>query len=74
MIMACIDADGTLTLTAKFLLKELDKQPLPPQEIAKAIGEPVFKVRGRLRELVGAGFIEEQGGDFCITEVGKAKL
>ena len=35
--MACIDPDGTLTITGKFLLKELDKEPLPPQEIAKAM-------------------------------------
>lgn len=72
--MACIDADGTLTLTGKFLLKELDKTPLSPQEIAKAIGEPVFKVRGSLRELDGAGFIKENDGIFQITEEGRAKL
>ncbi len=72
--MACMDADGTLTLTGKFLLKELNKQPLPPQEIAKAIGEPVFKVRGSLRELAGAGLIEEDDGLFQITDEGRGKL
>jgi len=72
--MACIDPDGTLTITGKFLLKELDKEPLPPQEIAKAIGEPVFKVRGSLRELKEADLIEEKDGLFHITELGKEKI
>jgi predicted transcriptional regulator len=72
--MACIDADGTLTLTGKFLLKSLVEGPMTPQEIGKAIGEPVFKVRGSLRELDGAGFIREDDGVFHITEEGRAKL
>lgn len=72
--MACIDPDGTLTITGKFLLKELDKEPLPPQEIAKAIGEPVFKVRGSLRELKEADLIVEKDGLFHITELGKEKI
>ena len=72
--MACIDPDGTLTLTGKFLLKELNQQPLPPEEIAKAIGEPVFKVRGRLRELMEVGFIDDDDGLFHITDEGRGKL
>lgn len=72
--MACIDPDGTLTITAKFLLRELNKQPLPPEDIARALGEPLFKVRGNLRELREAGIIEEEGGRFHLTEVGKGKL
>ncbi len=72
--MACIDPDGTLTITAKFLLKELDKGPLPPEDIAKALGEPIFKVRGNLRELKEADLILEKDGLFHITELGKEKI
>jgi predicted transcriptional regulator len=72
--MACIDPDGTLTITAKFLLRELNKQPLPPEDIAKALGEPLFRIRGNLRELREAGIIDEEGGRFHLTEVGKGKL
>ena len=72
--MACIDPDGTLTITGKFLLKELDKEPLPPQDIAKAIGEPVFKARGSLREPKEADLIVEKDGLFHITELGKEKI
>jgi len=72
--MACIDPDGTLTITAKFLLKELNKQRLPPEDIAKALGEPLFKIRGNLREMREAGLIDEEDGQFYLTEAGKGKL
>lgn len=73
--MACIDPDGTVTITAKFVLKELNKGPLPPEDVAKALGEPLFKVRGSLREMKEADLIQEEAdGSFSITEVGKSKL
>ena len=72
--MACIDSDGTLTITARFLLKELGKQPLPPEEIAKALGEPLFKIRGNLREMMEAGLIGEEGGSFRLTDAGRERL
>ncbi|MFO8173839.1 MAG: hypothetical protein ACQET1_05825 [Gemmatimonadota bacterium] len=72
--MACIDPDGTVTITAKFMLKQLDKGPLAPQEIAKALGEPIFKVRGSLREMKEADLIREEDGVFHITEEGRSKL
>jgi len=72
--MACIDPDGTLTITGKFLLKSLAGSPLPPEEIARRLGEPLFKVRGNLREIGEAGLIREEGGEFHLTEEGRAKI
>ena len=72
--MACIDADGTLTPTGVLLLKGLGEQPMPPEDIAKHLGEPIFLIRGRLRELVEADYIEEEGGLFHLTDVGREKL
>ena len=72
--MACIDPDGFLTVTAIFLLKSLAQQPLPPAEIAKRLGEPLFKVRGNLREMEEAGLIQEQGGLYVLTEEGRSKI
>jgi hypothetical protein len=74
VIMACIDPDGTVTITAKFMLKELNKGALPPQDIARALGEPLFKVRGSLREMKEADLIREEDGLFYITDVGREKL
>jgi predicted transcriptional regulator len=72
--MACIDPDGTLTITGKFVLKSLVDAPLPPEEIARRLGEPLFKVRGNLREIREAGLIDVEGGLFSLTEAGKEKI
>jgi hypothetical protein len=72
--MACIDPDGTLTITGKFVLKSLLDGPLPPEEVARRLGEPLFKVRGNLREIMEAGLIDVEGGLFSLTEEGKGKI
>jgi len=72
--MACIDAKGTLTPMGLLLLKGLAEQPMPPENIAKHLGEPLFRVRGSLRELAEAELIEEKGGLYHLTEAGQRKL
>jgi predicted transcriptional regulator len=72
--MACIDADGTLTPTGMALLQALAEQPMSPQDVASSLGHPIFRVRGSLRELAGAEFIEEDGGVFKITETGRGMI
>ena len=72
--MACIDADGTLTPTGMALLQALAKQPMSPQDVASHLGHPIFRVRGSLRELTEASFIEEDGGLFRLTEAGEGKV
>ena len=72
--MACIDSDGTLTPTGYLLLKGLAESPMPPEDVAKHLGEPLFRVRGSLRELAAADLIQEEGGIFRVTEVGRSKL
>jgi predicted transcriptional regulator len=71
--MACVSPDGTLSESAKALLKALAK-PTAAEEIAKQVGQPLFKVRSSLRDLTAAGLVQEKGQDFLITESGKAKI
>jgi predicted transcriptional regulator len=71
--MACVSPDGTLSESAKALRKALAK-PTAAEEIAKQVGQPLFKVRSSLRELTAAGLVQEKGQDFLITESGKAKI
>jgi predicted transcriptional regulator len=71
--MACVNPDGTLSDSAKALLKALSK-PTAAEEIAKQVGQPLFKVRSSLRELAAAGLIQEQDEKFLITASGKTKL
>jgi predicted transcriptional regulator len=68
--MACIDSDGTLTATGRALLQGLADQPLTAEGIAQAMEEPLFKVRGRIREMVQADLIEERDGAYAATEKG----
>ena len=70
--MACINPDGTISNTAKALLQNLS-QPLTAEEIAKVVNQPLFKVRGSLREMVAAGFVEIDGDKYSITPAGKEK-
>ena len=72
--MACIDSDGTLTPSGYLLLKALTDGPLPPTEIAQHLSEPIFKVRGSLRELASIDFIEENDGVYHLTDLGRSKL
>jgi predicted transcriptional regulator len=72
--MACIDPDGTLTATATLLLRALAEEPLPPEDIAARLSEPIFRVRGNLREMTEADLIREEGGLYYLTEAGEAKV
>jgi predicted transcriptional regulator len=71
--MACVKPDGSLTETAKVLLRQLEN-PLNAEEIAPRVGQPLFKVRSVMRELVGNGLAMEADGKFQITTKGKEKL
>ena len=71
--MACVNPDGTLSESAKALLRVLSK-PTEAEAIAKQVGQPLFKVRSSLRELTAAGLIQEDGEKFLITASGKVKL
>ncbi len=72
--MACVNADGTITSTAKELL-QLVKEPYSAEEIAEKLKRPLFKVRVSLRELNEAGFIKKTDDEkYIISEAGKAKI
>jgi len=70
--MACVNADGTITATAKALLKSLET-PLSAEEVSGRLGQPLFRVRSSLRELVQAGLVLAQGDRYMATEEGKRK-
>ena len=72
--MACIDPSGVLSPMGLLLLKGLAEQPMPPEAIAKHLGEPLFRVRGSLRELAEGGLVEEKGGLYRLTQAGQGKL
>ncbi|MBZ5514076.1 MAG: hypothetical protein LAN62_04385 [Acidobacteriia bacterium] len=71
--MACINADGTLSDSAKLLLRLLEG-PVTAEEIAARLGRPMFWIRASLRELVGADLVRAESAHYVITERGREKL
>ncbi len=71
--MACINPDGTISPSARNVLKAA-QTPVTPAQIAQAAELPLFRVRGSLRELVEAGLLVEEDGCYTVTDAGKAKL
>ena len=70
--MPCVNPDGSITDSAKALLKVVDI-PRTVEEISNKLGQPLFKTRSSLREMVGAGLINEKGNMYVISESGKEK-
>jgi predicted transcriptional regulator len=71
--MPCILPDGSVTESAKKVLSAAMKEK-NPEEIAKAAGLPLFRVRSSIRELTEAGFIESRNGKYLTTEGGRKKI
>ena len=71
--MACINADNTLTETAKNIIRTL-MAGATEEDVAKSLYLPLFKIRSSIRELSKAGYIEEMGSALIITEKGKEVL
>jgi len=45
-----------------------------PKAISDATGQPLFRVRSGLRELVRAGFLEMSDDSYLLTSVGESVL
>jgi DNA-binding IclR family transcriptional regulator len=70
--MACVNPDGSVTASAKMMLEML-KAPLTAEEASAKSGQPLFKVRSSLREMVEGGLVEQIGEQYRTTESGLAK-
>ena len=71
--MPCVRPDGTLSGSGRAMLKAVGTAATA-EEVASAVGLPLFRVRSGLRELVEAGLAAEEGGRFTQTEEGIARL
>ena len=70
--MACVNPDGTISPSAKALLKSLET-PLGADEVSGRLGQPLFRVRSSLREMVEAGLVVVHGDKYQASEEGKKK-
>ena len=72
--MPCVSPDGKPTSTGMALLKSLKNGAISPEEITSKTGQPLFRVRSGLRELKNAGFVEETGNKYGLSETGKTAV
>ena len=72
--MPCFDPDGSLSHLAIAALEAILDAPLSDAEIAEAAGRPPDTGRRFARALANAGFIEDVGGRFDLTDLGRETL
>lgn len=72
--MACVTDSNDINETGRKVLTAIQAEPSKAEDIAKTTDIPLFRVRGGLRELSGAGFIEEKDELYHITDAGAALL
>ena len=72
--MPCVSPDGKPTSSGMATLKAVKGGASTPKEISDVTGQPLFRVRSGLRELVGAGFLELSDDDYLLTPNGESVL
>ncbi|RKQ34602.1 hypothetical protein [Oceanobacillus halophilus] len=72
--MACVNAQGELSNSAKKLLHAIESDALTPQEISKQMGAPLFKVRSSLREMEDLEFVTVKDERYKISSKAKELL
>jgi DNA-binding IclR family transcriptional regulator len=68
--LPCISADGKPTKSGIATLTAVKNGTSTPEAISEATGNPLFKVRSGLRELVNAGFAKQVDGNYQLTPEG----
>jgi predicted transcriptional regulator len=71
--LGCIAPDGKPTESGRKMLVAIKVHHLP-EEIAKDSGLPLFRVRSGLRDLLDAGYVSEEKGEYHLTDAGRKVL
>jgi len=68
--MACISPDGKPTESGAKILRAVESRPGSPEEIAKIVGLPLYRVRSALRELTQAGLANQKDERYELSPKG----
>jgi len=71
IVVPCVSPDGKPTKSGTATLSALKSEASTPNVVAEITGQPLFKVRSGLRELVNAGFVEQVEDKYQLTKKGK---
>jgi DNA-binding IclR family transcriptional regulator len=69
-----VSPDGKPTQSGLATLNSIKTGASSTKEIADATGQPLFRVRSGLRELVNAGFVELSEEKYRLTDEGEKVL
>lgn len=72
--LPCVSPDGKPTKSGLATLSSIKTGASSPREIADATGQPLFRVRSGLRELVNADFVELTEERYRLTDEGEKVL
>jgi DNA-binding IclR family transcriptional regulator len=72
--MPCVSPDGKPTSTGLATLSSIKAGASTPKEVSEATGQPLFRVRSGLRELVSAGLLEQSEERYRLTTAGEKVL
>lgn len=70
IVLPCVSPDGKPTKSGIATLSALKKGALTAEDVSKVTGNPMFKVRSGLRELVNAGFVTQLDDKYQLTTEG----
>lgn len=70
IILPCVSADGKPTKSGIATLTAIKNDASTAKNISEQTGQPMFKVRSGLRELVKAGFVKQIENKYILTEQG----
>jgi predicted transcriptional regulator len=73
IILPCVSVDGKPTKSGIATLTAIKNGASIAKAVSDNTGQPMFKVRSGLRELVNAGFVTKTDNEYQLTERG-AKL
>ena len=65
--MPCVSSDGKPTKSGMATLSAIKNGATTPKVVSEQTGQPLFKVRSGLRELVKAGLVEQKDDNYKLT-------
>jgi predicted transcriptional regulator len=65
--MPCVSPDGKQTNSGIATLSAIKNGALTPEAVSEKTGQPLFKVRSGIRELVKAELVEQKDQNYKLT-------
>ena len=68
--LPCVSSDGKPTKSGIATLTAIKNGESTDKTVSEKTGQPLFKVRSGLRELINAGLVKQTENNYSLTELG----